>query len=437
MARFVAGEIGGKPSSVSQAGTASGKVRRWAAEGAGVQGGIQHQVNLLFRTREEDGTNDPHVVTVEDVTKGLGLDETDRTKIHNILTQTRVDFAMSPKTRVPRLPSGMKLLGDFLMKTKRIPSDARMQIRRRANVWWRKYGKTTYEGKPMIRHIVTKSQLESPKLLKAMVGKKGEPPKGGGKGGGPYIGPRGGKWADPQHTIPYKMDKYKMTVEGKDAEKTGKAMEAGIQKAADICQVKPPVCHGNLGIPRSEMPQLPDSVIPKFLKQYQDKGIKVTKQTMKVGQLKATQREINAEKAQGMLNAYKEGSYDPSKKPIIVSKDGYVLDGHHRWASMLLGDPSNTMRTYQVDVDIRTLLKDANGFEGVSQADFSAPSDMREASNKGDDEDHADVAEGQGRNKPKYEGGKKKSDVAEKAIRMEALAAATRDSYLRSRHAQV
>lgn len=411
-------EITGKPASVSQPGTAQGKLRRWTGGGVGVAGGIQHQVQRLFRTQEEGAYADPHVVDLSDVTKGLGLEQTDRDTIERFLTETHADFAMSPKTRVPRYASALKGLSMYLMETKRISPEVRMQIRRRANIWWRKYGKTTYEGKPMIRHIVTKAQLEQPALIKAKAAKEG------GKGGGPYIGPRGGKWADPQHTIPYKMDKYKMTVEGKDAEKTGKAMEAGIQKAADICKVKPPVCHGNLGIPRSEMPQLPDDVIPKFLQQYQARGIKVTKQTRKVGELKATQREINADKAQGMAAAYKEGSYDPSKKPIIVSKDGYVLDGHHRWASMLLLDPGNTMRTYQVDVPIQQLLKDANGFEGVSQADFSAPSDMRNATNAGDDEDHKDVAEAQGKKRPTYE----------KALRMEAIAAAVRDSYRRSLH---
>jgi hypothetical protein len=48
----------------------------------------------------------------------------------------------------------------------------------------------------------------APKLT---LGGKGKPPMGKSlsKAGGPYIGPRGGKWADPQHKIPWKEGKAK------------------------------------------------------------------------------------------------------------------------------------------------------------------------------------------------------------------------------------
>ena len=416
-------QIAGKPTSVSQPGTAQGKLRYWTANGVGVQGAIQHQVNLIFRTEPEGKTPLKHIVDLQDVTKGLGLDETDREKVERILTEVRVDLESIGS---PRIVFGREQLSEFLQKTKRIPSDVRMEIRRRAMEWWRKNGHTTYEGKPMIRHMVSKSYRFG--MRKSMIGNKAEPPKPeakgekgeskGGGGGAPYIGPRGGKWADPQHTIPYTdIDKYKMRVSGKDHAGVAKKLEAGIKQSADICKITPPICHGNLGIERKDMPQLPDDVIPSFLKKFQDRGVSVKKGTMAVGQLKATQKEINAEKVMGMVNAYREGSYDPSKKPIIVSKDGYVLDGHHRWASMLHDDPGNKMRVYQVDTDIKTLLKEANNHEGVSQADFSAPSDMKNASS-GDAEDSKDAAEAS----------------VKKAMRMHAIAAANRDAYMRSLH---
>lgn len=425
-------EIGGKPISVSQPGTAQGKLRRWTGAGLGEAGSIQHQVNRLFRTEQEGKRPQPHVMSLGDITKGLGLEDTDREMIERVIAETRADYGMNEKTRYPRFAFALSHLSEVLQKTKRISPEARMEVRRRASTYWRKYGKTTYEGKPMIRHLVTKAQLESSTLIKAgdggldpklmQTGKTGKGKKldpklmqtgktSSGGGGGPFIGPRGGKWADAAHTQPYKMSEYKLSVSGKDAQKTGEAIKAGIEKSADICKVSPPVCKGNLGIPRKDMPQLPDDVISSFLSDFQKRGVKVTKQSQHVGQLKATQGEINADKAQGMLAAYKEGSYDPSKKPIIVSKDGYVLDGHHRWAAMLMAGPDHTMRTYQVDTDIRTLLKAADGFKGVKKEGFG------EASSMGDAEDQKDVKE------------------ATKAIRMEALAAAKRDSYLRSRSA--
>lgn len=384
-------EISGKPTSVSQPFTADpNKLRRWAGSGLGVQGSIQQQVNRLFRTTPEGTRPPPHIMDIQDVTKGLGLEDTDRETLERLLTETRADFGLHPKTRVPRIQSARKMLSSYLQATKRISPDVRMEIRRRAMEWWRKYGKTTYEGQPMIRHIITKAQLESPTLIKAGAGAAAP----ASTSGGPYIGPRGGKYKDPELTQSWTdIHSFKLKVSGKDHEKTAKQIEGGIKKAADICQTNPPVCHGNLGIPRKDMPQLADDVIDSFLASFQKKGIKVTKATTPVGQLKATQGEINAEKVNGMANAYKEGSYDPSKKPIIVSKDGYVLDGHHRWAAMLTMDPGNKMRTYKVDTDIRTLLKEAKSFKGVKQAGFGAASDMDDKTNAGDSEDHKDVAE--------------------------------------------
>lgn len=431
-------EIGGKPTSVSQPGTADrNKLRAWTDSGMGVIGEIQAQAQRLFRTEDEGTRPRPHVVDVDDVTRGLGLDDTDRTKIKTILTSTNASFAMSEKTRSVRYPFALKALSEFLNKTSRFSSDQRMEIRRRANEWWRKFGKTTYEAKPMIRHLISKAQLDSTTLLRKADG--GEPQPHGG-GGGPYIGPRGGKWADPQHTIPYTdIDKYKMRVSGKDHEAVAKKLEAGIQQAADICKITPPICHGNLGIERKDMPQLPDDVVPGFLKTFQDKGIKVTKDSMKVGQLKATQKEINADKVMGMAQAKKEGKYDPGKQPIIVSRDGYVLDGHHRWAAMVHDDPNNTMRVFRVDTDIKTLLHAAQNHEGVNYGQgFGAASDIRPAKG-GDAQDIKDAAKaGADMNGDKPgDGAHKDEKTAEKALRMEAIAASKRAAILRERGTHV
>ncbi len=174
------------------------------------------------------------------------------------------------------------------------------------------------------------------------------------------------------------LDKYKMRVEGKGSKETAKKIESGIKESSDICKISPSVCEGNLGIPRSEMPQLPGSVISKFLDHMASQGAKVTKDaTMKVGELKATQKEINAEKVQGMAASYKAGKFPNIKDAIIVSSDGYILDGHHRWAALLHESPGETMNVHKVDAPIRKILDEANKFEGVSQQAFSDPSSMK------------------------------------------------------------
>lgn len=107
------------------------------------------------------------------------------------------------------------------------------------------------------------------------------------------------------------------------------------------------------GIPRIEMPQfksktpIPGSEADKLPK---DKGGEVNglpafidhlKQTgvgvdsngrMLARKLKASQAEMEGVKVAGMMNNPK---FDPKKAKILVSRDGYVIDGHHTWAAAI------------------------------------------------------------------------------------------------------
>ena len=142
------------------------------------------------------------------------------------------------------------------------------------------------------------------------------------------------------------------------------------------------MCKDNLGIERKDMPQIGGDVEKKFIEHYKSKGVKTTKTTMPVGKLKATQKEINAKKAEGMADSFKNKKpdprtgkpFDPRKGNILVSRDGHIVDGHHRFAAALMVDPGAQMEVTIIDVPIRQLLKDALKFPGVKTADFSAPS---------------------------------------------------------------
>lgn len=46
-----------------------------------------------------------------------------------------------------------------------------------------------------------------------------------------------------------------------------------------------------------------------------------------------------------------------TKATIIVSKEGYILDGHHRYGQAMLGEPTLKMDAIFVPLDIKTLLK--------------------------------------------------------------------------------
>lgn len=112
------------------------------------------------------------------------------------------------------------------------------------------------------------------------------------------------------------------------------------------------------GIPRIEMPQfktknpMPGSAAdklpkdakgevdaaPMFLKHLQDSGVKVKNTTMLARKLKASQAEMEGVKVAGMMLNKK---FDPKNQRIWVSRDGYVIDGHHTWAAAIGRDAAD------------------------------------------------------------------------------------------------
>ncbi len=91
-----------------------------------------------------------------------------------------------------------------------------------------------------------------------------------------------------------------------------------------------------------------------------------------VGLLRPTQSQIWLEKLirniiqfgnpQGdSLGAYSQDSMIVDKT-LAISSDGYILDGHHRYGQVVLVNPGLRMRTLQINLPIRTLLKVATPY---------------------------------------------------------------------------
>ena len=163
------------------------------------------------------------------------------------------------------------------------------------------------------------------------------------------------------------------------AELGNQAKEKG-EKAPNfnLCQVSIPgtnlYCDGNKGIPREDMPQFkgtpePGSIadkLPKdasgeadteefFKKMLEKQGINVSEpQAIQPDRLKATQSELVGVKVAGMSKALEENPQHPKiTAPIYVSNDGYVLDGHHRWAAVVAYNASHPDK--QIPMNIRVI----------------------------------------------------------------------------------
>jgi len=126
----------------------------------------------------------------------------------------------------------------------------------------------------------------------------------------------------------------------------------------------------NLGIPRSKMPQIKSTKVPDFIKWLKSQGIRVSRGVVPAAKLYATQKEINNSKVQKLAE-------DPSnrkhlEKPVIVSKDNYLMDGHHRWLALLTQEPDVMMAVVKVDLKIRDLLDLADTYKGVDRKDLAA-----------------------------------------------------------------
>jgi hypothetical protein len=180
----------------------------------------------------------------------------------------------------------------------------------------------------------------------------------------------------------------------------------------NLCDITIPgtnlYCKGNKGIPREDMPQFkgyakPGSIADKLPKNndgevdtesqfkvlLKKNGVAVSEpQEVPADQLKATQTELVGAKVAGMTKALEtEPNHPKITAPIYVSNDGYVLDGHHRWAAVTSsavasGKPA-MMNVRVIDMPIKDLVKISNDFAdqiGIQQkkADANAEAPKKE-----------------------------------------------------------
>ena len=119
----------------------------------------------------------------------------------------------------------------------------------------------------------------------------------------------------------------------------------------------PPI---GLTFSRDQMPQLG----PKedFLANLQRHKIKFHKATVDSKDLKSSQGEFNKDAIASLMVDTKT-----VKSAIVISKDNYVLDGHHRWAANYNNDEKTN--AIQVDLPILELIRVAKTFPTTKYKD--------------------------------------------------------------------
>ena len=124
-----------------------------------------------------------------------------------------------------------------------------------------------------------------------------------------------------------------------------------------------PLCRGNLGIPRREMPQIRANTVNAFVQYVEGNGVAVRRTKKRVRDLRATQREINGDVVDGLVHEGLQALLQD--RPMLASEDGYILDGHHRWAALLTVDPEQGIDLLEVQAPVHETLALARSFPGV------------------------------------------------------------------------
>jgi hypothetical protein len=108
----------------------------------------------------------------------------------------------------------------------------------------------------------------------------------------------------------------------------------------------------SLNIPRNKMPQIKSTDVRDFIDFLKNKGISVSSKPFLVSSMKMTQRDINKDKVSSLMQSDKSSL----AKPVIISSDRYILDGHHRVLALYNIDKNFKLNTIYVDIPIKQLL---------------------------------------------------------------------------------
>lgn len=171
-------------------------------------------------------------------------------------------------------------------------------------------------------------------------------------------------------------------------------MEAKGEKApnADLCRVTVKgtslFCVSHVDVPRILMPQLLGVPTPgtasaelgrnqwdevdltqDFIAMLKARGVEVTEDEELTANLKASQRELDGKKVAEITKRIKAGKQKAARN-LVVTKDNYIVDGHHTWAGTVAADYEDgqaDMRTpvTRIDMPILDLLAEANGYAAV------------------------------------------------------------------------
>lgn len=112
------------------------------------------------------------------------------------------------------------------------------------------------------------------------------------------------------------------------------------------------VPQGNMNIPRRNMPQVDKAHFADMLVWLKSQGVSVRRVKTKAIKLKPVQKEINLQAVEQLVK-----SKDPKlSKPFLITRDGFILDGHHRWLALLNIDRGASIDAFELSMPAKDAL---------------------------------------------------------------------------------
>lgn len=109
------------------------------------------------------------------------------------------------------------------------------------------------------------------------------------------------------------------------------------------------------GIDRKHMPQVQSDDMPEFYKFMDKRGVTYKNERITLKKLLPTQDQYNSDKVDGMIKAM---SFERlTKKPLFVSSDNRVIDGHHRYQAARLLKPFGMAKIIRINLPIMQALQ--------------------------------------------------------------------------------
>lgn len=115
-------------------------------------------------------------------------------------------------------------------------------------------------------------------------------------------------------------------------------------------QITPPNVSFGLNKLREELPQITD--VKNFADYCKSCGTRVTLRNIMASSLKPAQSHVEFEK---VIELVKNINLE-ELQPIAIDRDGYIIDGHHRWTAVMYINPAFRIPCYQFNIKLKNLI---------------------------------------------------------------------------------